>query len=89
MKSLLGETDEQVKQTFDLYEKFGKLLHDFCQNVEDGDEPLNLTCLATSMGMVLNDICQELENDGADDVREHVVGQMAKFVFLNKRMSAH
>ncbi len=89
MKQLLGDTEEQVKQTFDLYDRFGKLLSKFCENLDDGDEQLNLTCLSTAMGMVMNDICQELEDEGATDCREHVVGQMAKFVFLNKRMAAH
>lgn len=90
MKNLLGDTDEEIKQVFELHDLLGKLLSKFCVDAKESeDEPLNLTCLATAFGMTLNDICQNLENEGAEDCREHVVGVMAKFVFLNKRLGAH
>lgn len=90
MKQLLGDTDAEVKQTFELYDNFGKMLAKFCMEAESSEEgALNLTCLATAMGMCLNDICQELEEEGATDCREHVSGVVSKFVFLNKRLAAH
>lgn len=89
MKQLLGNTDAEVSQTFELYDNFGKMLAEYCEKAQSEDEALNLTLLASAMGMICNDICQELEDEGATDCREHVIGQIAKFVFLNKRMSAH
>lgn len=90
MKQLLGDSDEEVKQTFELYDNIGKMLTKFCMDAESSEEgALNLTCLATAMGMCLNDICQELEDEGATDCREHVSGVVSKFVFLNKRLAAH
>lgn len=88
-ESLLGSTVDEINQTFKIYGMLEEMLFKYCSALEAENDGLNLTLLATAMGMVCNDICQELENEGATDCREHVVGVFAKIAFYNKRLGMH
>lgn len=88
MSRTLGDDSDEVNQVFDLYDEISKMLSRYTS--KRGDEGFNLMCLATAIGMTLNDISDEIEDDAPDSsVREDVAGRVVKFIFVNKRMVGH
>lgn len=88
MANKLGDDNEEVEQVFQLYDEMAKMLASFCEKHEDvGFNPI---CLATAVGMTLNDIADEIEETAPNcSVREEISGRVAHFIFVNKKMLGH
>ncbi len=86
LDSAIENGPEIVRQTFYLYDRWNEQLDAYSSALEEkDDEGLNLVSIARSMAMVLNDLCDKLEEAGAPDVRADICGQVNKFLWVNKR----
>lgn len=88
MANTLGDNNDEIEQVFELYENLSEMLGKYCE--KRGDEGFGLMCLATAVGMTLNDIADEIEEaDPECKVREDIAGRVTRFIFVNKKMMGH
>lgn len=80
--------EDGSNQAYELYVCLQKLLAEFC---EDNDDGLHLMSLTRGMGMVLNDIAEQIEKEEGEDydIRASIVANMARVIFYKKTWAGH